>query len=461
MAQPSARGERLPRSRKLLYGAGDVGNAAVNSAIGFFLLPFYTDVLLVGPALAATALLVGKIWDGVFDPVFGYLSDRAHSRLGKRRVFLILGAPPLALSVALLWWAPRGLTGAGLFAWIAIGFALFGTLWTMTNVPYYALTSELTDDYDERASLTAYRMIFAVPAYILGAALTPLLAGLGADRRAGHALVGVTYGLVALAALWIAAAGVHEKRGAVQAPARIPVLAGFRAAFRNRPFVQLMAAFFVANTAFALARTFLFYFLTYALRMEAQIPAIMFTMLACVAAALFPWQRLAERLDKGPAYALGLVIGGGAVAAAFLLPAHPTWLIYLAAVIAGVGFSANWVFPWAMVPDVVEYDRLETGEYRGGIYFGMWGFCTKASEMLAIGATGWVLDLFGYVPNVEQSGRALLGIRLFFGPVPALCFVLTLPLLIWYPVTRRAHAEVKRKLAEREAGAAAARAAAP
>ncbi len=459
MSQPSTHGERLPVGRKLLYGVGDVGNATVNSAIGFFLLPFYTDVLLAGPALAATALLIGKVWDAVFDPVFGFLSDRARSRLGKRRVFLILGAPPLALSIALLWWAPRGLSGAGLFAWIAVGFALFGTLWTMTNVPYYALTAELTDDYDERASLTAYRMIFAVPAYIVGAALTPVLAGRGADRRQGHALVGVTYGLVALAALWIAAAGVREKPGAIQAPAQIPVLAGFRATLRNRPFVQLLVAFFVANTAFALARTFLFYFLTYQLHMEAQIPAIMFTMLACVAAALFPWQLLARRLDKGPAYALGLVIGGAAVAAAFLLPPRPTPLIYLAAVIAGVGFSANWVFPWAMVPDVVEYDRLETGEHRGGIYFGMWGFCTKASEMLAIGATGWVLALFHYVPNAEQSAHTLLGIRLFFGPVPALCFLLTLPLLVWYPVTRRAHEEVKRKLAERDAGVAAARAA--
>ena len=45
--------ERLKTSTKLLYGLGDVGNAIVNSAVQFYLLIFYTDTALVGPALAA------------------------------------------------------------------------------------------------------------------------------------------------------------------------------------------------------------------------------------------------------------------------------------------------------------------------------------------------------------------------------------------------------------------------
>ncbi|MBL7200137.1 MAG: MFS transporter [Anaerolineae bacterium] len=92
--------------------------------------------------------------------------------------------------------------------------------------------------------------------------------------------------------------------------------------------------------------------------------------------------------------------------------------------------SANWVFPWAMLPDVVDYDRLQTGEHRGGMCFGVWGLALKISEALGITATGWVLQLYGYVPSVAQSTRTLLGIRLFFGPIPALLFVLSLPLLI-------------------------------
>lgn len=443
MSEPS---KKLSNATKLIYGIGDVGNAAANSAIQFFLLIFYTDAALIAPALAGSALLVGKIWDAINDPLFGWLSDRTTSRFGKRRVYMIFGALPLAIVIALLWRVPSGLSNMGILLWIAITFILFDTVWTMTNVPYYALTAELTDDYDERSSLTAYRMVLGVPAYIVGAAVTPLLVGLFATKRTGYGWIGIFYGILAAAVLLIAAAGLRERKSISESRAMTPPLQTFMAALKNRPFLQLIIAYLVANTAFALLKTLLAYYLTYQLGMEDQVPVVMFLLLLFVALFLFPWKKLSERWNKGPAYGLGLAIGGIAVASTFFLPNEPTMWVYVIAAAAGIGFSAQWVFPWAMVPDVVEYDRLQTGEHRGGMYYGVWGLATKISEALGITASGWVLQLYGYVPNVEQSARTLLGIRLFFGPVPLLCFVLALPLLIWYPITRKKHAEMLAQL---------------
>jgi GPH family glycoside/pentoside/hexuronide:cation symporter len=439
--------DKLKRSTKLIYGVGDVGNAVVNSAIGFFLLAFYTDAASIAAGLASTALWVAKLWDAVNDPLFGWLSDRTTSRFGKRRVYMIFGALPLALSVMLLWFVPGALSDAGIFVWIVFTFMLFDTLWTLTNVPYYALTAELTDDYDERASLTAFRMVLGVPAYVVGAALTPVIVGLFAVERGGYGAVGVIYGLLAAGALWLSAAGIKEREVIAESKSETPPWQAFLATFKNRPFVRLIAAYLLANTAFALIRTLLYYYLTYQLNMEDQVPLVMFLLLAFVGLFLFPWKMLSDRWSKGPAYALGLAIGGGAVALTFVLPHEPTAWVYLIAVVAGIGFSANWVFPWAMVPDVVDYDRLETGEYRGGMYYGVWGLALKVSEALGLAASGWVLQLYGYEANVEQSAHTLLGIRLFFGPIPGLFFVLALPLLIWYPITRKTHAEMREKLA--------------
>jgi GPH family glycoside/pentoside/hexuronide:cation symporter len=438
--------QRLTTKTKLLYGVGDVGNAVVNSAIQFFLMIFYTDGALIAPALAANALLVGKVWDAINDPLFGWLSDRTTSRFGKRRVFMIFGALPLALSIMFLWFVPHGLSDVAVFAWIAASFIFFDTMWTLTNVPYYALTAELTDDYDERAGLTAFRMVLGVPAYIIGAALTPAIVGLFAIKRTGYATVGIFYGVLAAAALLVCAAGIKERRQVAESKAASPPWRTFLSTLKNRPFVQLILAYLLANAAFSLLRTLLAYFLIYQLDMEEQVPVVMFLMLLFVALFLFPWKMLAERWNKGPAYALGLAIGGLAVASTIFLPHQPTAWIYVIAVVAGIGFSAQWVFPWAMVPDVVEVDRLESGEHRGGIYFGVWGLSTKLSDALGIALSGWVLQLFGYVPNVEQSARTLWGIRLFFGPVPLVFFVLALPLLVWYPITRRSHASLRRRL---------------
>ena len=443
--------EGLSIKTKLIYGVGDVGNAVVNSAIQFYLLAFYTDGALIAPALAGTALWVAKFWDAINDPLFGWLSDRTTSRFGKRRVYMIFGAFPLAISVMLLWIVPGGLSDVATFVWIAGTFVLFDTLWTLTNVPYYALTAELTDDYDERASLTTFRMVLGVPAYIVGAALTPVLVDLFATKRTGFGSVGILYGALAAGALWIAAAGLRERKKISEQKAEAPPWRTLVDTLKNRPFVRLLGAYLLANTAFALITRMLYYFLTYQLGMEDQIFVVMGLMLVFVAAFLFPWKMLAERWNKGPAYGLGLAIGGLAMAATFLLPAKPTPWIYVLAVLAGIGFSANWVFPWAMVPDVVEHDRLQTGEHRGGMYYGVWGLAVKISEALGIVVSGWVLQLFRYVPNVAQSGQTLLGIRLFFGPVPLVLFAVALPLLVWYPITRKSHAELLRRLEAREA----------
>ena len=141
-----------------------------------------------------------------------------------------------------------------------------------------------------------------------------------------------------------------------------------------------------------------------------------------------------------------MAIGALAVLCTFFLPHAATPLIYLVAALAGFGFAANWIFPWAMVADVGDYDRAETGQQRSGMYYGVWGLATKISEALALAAVGWILTGFGYVPNAEQTPQALLGIRLFFGLVPAICVFVGLPLLFKYPINRQNHADIRRKL---------------
>ena len=436
---------KLPTRTKVFYGIGDLGNAVVNSAIQFFLMKFYTDGALILPALAGNALLIGKIWDAINDPLFGWLTDKTKSRFGKRRVFMIFGAIPLAIAIALLWYVPAA-NRIWTFIWIAFSFMLFDTFWTLTNVPYYALTSELTDDYDERSSLTTYRMVMAVPAYLLGAAITPAIVGLFALQRTGYAFIGILYGVISCVVLLISAAGFRERKVAVESKPEPNPFKSMGAALRNKPFVWLCAVYLTVNLSFAFIKILMAYYIEYQLLMKAQTTLVMGLMLVCVTISLPFWQWLSRKMDKGPAYAIGMGVGALAVLITFFLPHGTTPLIYLVSVLAGFGFAANWIFPWAMVADVGDYDRLETGQQRSGMYYGVWGLATKISEALALAAVGWILTGFGYVANAVQTPFALLGIRLFFGLVPAIIIFIALPFLYRYPITRSSHAEVRTKL---------------
>jgi glycoside/pentoside/hexuronide:cation symporter, GPH family len=446
-------GVKLPKRTKLFYGVGDLGNAVVNSAIQFFLMKFYTDGALILPSLAGNALLIGKIWDAINDPLFGWVSDRTKSKFGKRRVFMIFGAIPLAIAVALLWFVPAGMSTLWTFVWIAVTFMVFDTLWTLTNVPYYALTSELTDDYDERSSLTVYRMVMAVPAYLVGAALTPAIVGIFALQRTGYAVIGIAYGVICAIVLLVSAAGIRERKLVQEAKPEASPFKSMGATLHNRHFVWLCGIYFIVNISFAFIKILMAYYIEYQLLMKAQTSLVMGLMLICVTIALPFWQWVGRKMDKGPAYALGMVVGAVAVLLTFFLPHQETGMIYLIAVLAGFGFSAQWIFPWAMVADVADFDRVESGQQRSGMYYGVWGLVTKISEALALAAVGWILTGFGYVPNVEQAPNSLLGIRLFFGLIPAIFIFISLPLLVKFPITRKSHGEVRRRLEEMDAAA--------
>jgi glycoside/pentoside/hexuronide:cation symporter, GPH family len=325
-------------------------------------------------------------------------------------------------------------------------FLLADTAQTLVSVPYYALSAELTYDYDERTSLISVRMIFTTLGYILGAAATTAVAGFfiarGFSNSAAYSGMGAVFGAVAVITLLATTFGVKERVRPDLQPAKMPAIAQIKHVFRNRPFVQYMIMSTIISISFTLLTSLLPYYLTYQLKMTAEIPLVMLVMLGTIGIFLIPWRFASKKLNKGPAYALGLAIASAAIVGAFLLPPGPTPWIYVIAFVAGLGFSAQYVFPWSMIPDVIEVDQAVTGERHEGIYFGINSFLGKLTGALGIAASGWALKLYGYVPNAVQSEHALFGIRFFFAIVPVIAFAAALPLLIWYPITRAMHAKI-------------------
>ncbi len=187
-----------------------------------------------------------------------------------------------------------------------------------------------------------------------------------------------------------------------------------------------------------------------------QVSFVLLVMLVTIGIFLVPARMISDRINKGPTYALGLFIASLAVISSFFMPHQPSMLIYVVAFVAGMGFSTQWVCPWSMLPDVIEYDEKMTGERREGIYYGLWAFLSKFTGALGVAVSGLALRSYGYVANVEQTTRALFGIRLFFAIVPAALILVSLPFLIWYPITRQKHAALVKELAESRTAQAAA-----
>jgi GPH family glycoside/pentoside/hexuronide:cation symporter len=447
--------QKLTLGSKFRYGLADMGFALITSAMQFFLLFYYTDVAGINPALAGVALLVGKLtWDALNDPLFGYWSDRTRSRFGRRRIYMLIGAVPLGIAACIMFSLPKGLTGAAAFFAVLLSFWLVDTFHTMTTVPYYALTPELTRDYNERASLTSIRMVFSVFGYILGAASTTILAGVfqgsGLNMQQAWSATGAVFGVIAVTTTLVTTLTLKERPDLMGEPSKLPPAKAILIPFKNKPFVQLMIAFILSSFSFTVLTALVPYFIQYQLNMGSQVSFVLLVMLVTIGVFLVPAKLVSDKINKGPAYALGLFIASLAIMTSFFFPHASTPLIYAVAAVAGLGFSAQWVFPWSMLPDVVEYDEKMTGERREGIYYGLWAFLGKFTGALGVAVSGWALGLFGYIPNVEQTVHALFGIRFFFAIVPAIVLLISLPFLIWYPITRKNHTALVAELAARK-----------
>ena len=136
-------------------------------------------------------------------------------------------------------------------------------------MPYYALTSELTDDYDERSSLTTYRMVMAVPAYLVGAALTPAIVGLFALQRTGYAFIGIVYGVLCCDGAAHLGGRIPRTQGAGRLQAEASPFKSFVMAMKNKPFVWLCGTYFIVNISFAFIKILMAYYIEYQLLMKA------------------------------------------------------------------------------------------------------------------------------------------------------------------------------------------------
>jgi GPH family glycoside/pentoside/hexuronide:cation symporter len=192
----------LSWTRKLAFGSGDIAISLFGTTIDVWFLFFLLTVAKVPPAYAAAALFVAKTWDWINDPLMGVISDRTRSRWGRRRVWLLFGAPPFGLSFAMMWWIPPIADPRWLAAYYGLAYFLFDTGFTVIGVPFSALLPDLASTYDERTSVSAWRMAFSIAAGLLGYAAQDI-AGLPLFRGKGWFVVAALFAALCMGSLWV------------------------------------------------------------------------------------------------------------------------------------------------------------------------------------------------------------------------------------------------------------------
>jgi Na+/melibiose symporter-like transporter len=459
--------------RRALYSSASLGIGSLDYIVAVFLLKYYTNYTGLDAMWAGVALLLGKAFDAVSDPIMGYVSDRTRSRWGRRRPWFLLGSIPLAISFMGMFSASPEWSQTQLFAWLVATNILFWVGSTMVEVPHAAYGSEMTSTHRERISLMGWRQGFAVLGLLLGgvlmftvlehavdaAAAEATARGLRGEsvaeiariaRGEAHGRISTWLGVYVVVVTVIAFLGTRERRGP-HTPPRDTLFGDFGDTLRSRPFRVYVLAFIVGQIADGLTATLALFTIEEWWGLGDPHPKFILLGYMAMAALSIPvWMRIAVHFDKGRMLAAGTFMGSIGLLGMLFVPQIGLWWAYAIFYFAGVGMGVRTVLAMAIVPDIVDDDEVRTHTRKDGAYFGVLSLLRKLSRSLAIGLSGIGLGLFGYVSGAVQQGpEAQRGIIVMFCIVPIVFSIGAGVLFLLFPITRARHEQTLAELRRR------------
>ena len=418
--------------RRLLwsYGLGDIGTGMAATQLGFYLFVFYTGVAGLPAWMAGLVLMVLKVWDGINDPLVGWLSDHTKHPWGPRLPWMAGSALPLGLALVAMWWVPPGGDWQKFAILVAIQLVAMG-LYTCVNLPYSALASELTSSTQLRTQLNASRFSGSILAGLAGLVLGALLVSQGAE---GYLRMGRVSGIVLTVFTLLCCWGLAPFARNCQRPTGHPepIRRQLQRISANPRFLKVVGLYLLLWCALQLMQPVSLIFLAVVMQLpESWSTWILIPFQLSALVGLQLWSRVAGCHGRVCAlrWGTGLWIAG-CLGASLLVPLDGSTaplgsfsngislgLLVLTIMVTGLGASTAYLIPWALLPDAIDADP----DKPAGLYTAWMVITQKLGIGVAVFALGNGLSLSGYqaAQGLAQPTTALITIRLCMGLIPA------------------------------------------
>ena len=431
------------------YGSGDFGFNLYFAGLNLYLLYYYTDVLNIDPAVAGLIIMLPVIWDGVSDPLMGWIVTRTRSRFGKFRPYILFGAPLMGFSFVGMFAAPIWFPDHMIVACL-VTHTIFRTAYTVASVPYSSLAAALTHNSQERGTMAGVRLMAAMIGGIVTAATMLELARFfgNGDMRQGFVQVASVYALLSSVMMVVIFLTTSNEVSLVSRQT-VTNRQTFSFLRHNRAFWILCGASFVGVIGSAIGGKSIVYYINYYAGHPDSVSEVMSIGILGAGIGIPLWTLVTRQLSKRWVWMIGA--SGAALVNLALFFLDVTAVSTLSALIFcnGIMGGAVAVMFWSMLPDTVEYGQWRSRIRDDGIVFGLSQLISKAGSGLGVGMIGLLLSAIGYTAGIDQSAETLQGIRASAFLIPAAASLLSALVIAFYPLDSTLHARIVRGLARR------------
>lgn len=467
-APSTASTDRVPLPQKIAYGLGTFHDMWGHWLYHTLAYAVFNIFLGVSPALIGTALIFNRLWDAFSDPFFGWWSDNARTRFGRRRPFILVGGVLAGLMLPVLFLAPRGLSENQYFWFMILSSGVYIPVMSCFNMAFQSLGSEMTPDYHERTIVMSYKGVIqkaAEVAMFCAAQFTTLAmfndaSGKPDILRGAQTYCALLGGVMVVTAIIMFFVLRERYYGNVTARKQdktaLPV--AMKEALSCRPFRLFLSWRLAFGVGFSMLGTLGYYMTIYYVCRGDIVAGNQWNTWMGVSGMLFSllgvptFAYIAGRFGKR--HSLLSVFGTSSavfVASWWLYDPTLPWIQIFASGLIAFAQSAFWMLDGSILADVIDYDELESGKRREGLFqaFGSW--TVKVGLAIGGGAAGYVLTQTGFDQALggNQTEHTLTLIRLWFAAIPITGIILAILILLRYPLTQQKMAEIRAQLEAR------------
>ncbi len=431
---------RISNGTVVTYALPSLGTGAMFGMLLLYFMKFSTDVLLIAPGVIGAILGLSRIWDAVVDPIAGYWSDRTRSPYGRRRPWIFGAAIPTGLTFLALWCPPDWLGSTGMIVWMSVFALLFFTAYTLYFIPYRALGAELGAGYHDRTRVFAASALFG---YLGAFAAIGAIFGMERveDPRTLAAWLVAAMSVFTIAAMMYTAA-VSREKVEHQARGSVEGYAAFRDVLRNHHARPLLIVHFLSDLGGASFASLMPYVSDYILHTPGSTAYYQLALLVGLTIGVPSWVPISVRLGKRGAWYVATLLQLPLCAGYIFLEPGDSAALLVGMLLIGFLNGAPAALAQSMQTDVIDYDELQTGERKEGVYFATWNFLQKTAVGVNVVVVGLILQFSGFTPNEVQSEAARFAIAFGFVGLPFASMAVILYYLRQFSLDEAEHRKV-------------------
>lgn len=430
----AASSNKLTKKHLIGYALGDLGGCMTFSIMGSFLTRYYVNVALIDTAVLAVMTIIWKIWDAASNPVMGMLMDKAFAKTknprGKFRPWMLRSAPLLAITAILVFTAPTWVDGASRLVVIFVTYLLYEAAYTMFNIPFGTLLSAMSENDEERASLSSARGVGAMLGNIVPMAMFPIIIDVCENNLALGYAGGVTVcAVIGFVSCFLSYRFTEERNtvGTQSEGGNIKITDIFVVFRKNRAFVALclhgVCQCALQSISSSLG-TYMYSDVLGSITMMSisSVLSMPVNLVFLLSAPKISRKIGLERMIRG-----GLLVSVGLYLVLFglhLLTNVNVWVHVVIYALAYGFMGLSTMMQWGLVGETIDYNEYLTGKRTEGSIYGTFNMLRRMGQAvgtsLGVAALGWIgYNAAAANAGLAQSGGTILGIKFLCLLLPA------------------------------------------